>query len=152
MELKIVTAGGQYAYFATKQQTADKAFQEFTEQCDYFGLNIDNLDIIKVILRNEGGRDIDQIDFSKNATEKSKDCIEPAGQAMGITDISGLYVARNDLENFNILVCAQDEEEAMDLAVTYFFEGNFEHHARRDITISEFDDINTHFDCDYIIA
>ena len=71
---------------------------------------------------------------------------------MRIDKISGLYVAHNHPENFNILVCAQDEEEAKELAVGYFFEGNFPNHDPGDIEISEFNDVNTHFDCDYIIA
>ncbi len=71
---------------------------------------------------------------------------------MRINEINGLFVAYNHPENFRILVCAQDKEEAMELAVEYFFEGNFPNHDPDNIEISEFSDVNTHFDCDYVIA
>lgn len=58
-ELMIVLEGGQWIYFSTNQATADKAFQAFNEACDSIGLNLDNVDVRKAILRDSEGRVID---------------------------------------------------------------------------------------------
>lgn len=67
---------------------------------------------------------------------------------MKINELNNLYIGYNKTEDFSILVCAHDKHEAFEIANGYRLEssmsGSFE--------ISEFDDINTHFDCDYVIA
>ena len=67
---------------------------------------------------------------------------------MKINDISGLYVGRNKEEKFNVLICASDEFEAQAVANSYLADsglcGSFE--------IEEFEDIETRFDCDYILT
>ncbi len=70
---------------------------------------------------------------------------------MKITDVQGLYVAHNKAENYNVLVCAQDREEAKAIAVSYFDDAYMEHDASS-IEIQSFDDVTTRFDCDYVIS
>ena len=64
-ELIIWLESGQWIYFATSQIKADKAFQEFTEKCDASGINVDNINVTEVTLRNENSEKIDHIDFKK---------------------------------------------------------------------------------------
>lgn len=55
-ELMIVLSGNSWLYFMTNQVTVDKAFDKFCEACEICGINIDNLDIEQMELRNaEGG-------------------------------------------------------------------------------------------------
>ena len=67
---------------------------------------------------------------------------------MKATDMTNLYVGRNKNENFNVLICAQDREEATDVAREYGsdagLEGSWE--------IAEFDDPATDFDCDTVLT
>lgn len=70
---------------------------------------------------------------------------------MKITDLNGLYVAYNTEEDFRILVVAQDEAEAMDVARSYFSDSNM-YSLPDGIEISEFDDVETKFDCDYVVT
>ena len=67
---------------------------------------------------------------------------------MKITDIRNLYVGYNEKEDFRILIGANDENEADTLAEYYRQDTKLE----GEFIISEFNDINTHFDCDYIIV
>ena len=67
---------------------------------------------------------------------------------MKITDIKNLYVGYNEKENFRILIGSNDENEADTLAEYYRQDSNL----KGEFKISEFNDINTHFDCDYIIV
>ena len=68
---------------------------------------------------------------------------------MTITDLSGLYVAYTQYENFRILVAATDEHEANELARQYFDDAGIMYAS---VDISEFTDVNTKFDCDYVIS
>ena len=67
---------------------------------------------------------------------------------MTITDIRNLYVGYNEEEDFRILIGANDENEADTLAEYYRQDSKL----KGEFKISEFNDINTHFDCDYIIV
>lgn len=67
---------------------------------------------------------------------------------MKIIDMNNLWVGYNKVENFQVLICANDEEEAQIIANEYKSDSNFE----GDFTISEFTNPNTTFDCDYILC
>lgn len=63
-ELMIVLkSGGGWLYFKTNQIIADKAFTEFTESCDNTGINIDNISVSFIELRNSNGLAIDSKTF-----------------------------------------------------------------------------------------
>ena len=70
---------------------------------------------------------------------------------MKITDVQDLYVAHNKVEDFNVLIAACGSEVAMRTAVEYFNDAYMAHN-RSDIEISRFDDVNTQFDCDYVLT
>ena len=70
---------------------------------------------------------------------------------MKITDIAGLYVAYNTKEDFRILVVAQDKEQAMNVARSYFSDSSM-YSMPDGIEINEFNDIETKFDCDYVVT
>jgi hypothetical protein len=63
---------------------------------------------------------------------------------------TNLFIGYNAEEDFRILICAFDKEEAAELANEYRFDSNLE----GKFEIQEIDDgiDNIHFDCDYIIA
>lgn len=63
---------------------------------------------------------------------------------------TNLFIGYNVEEDFRILICAFDKEEAAELANEYRFDSNLE----GKFEIQEIDDgiDNLHFDCDYIIA
>lgn len=67
---------------------------------------------------------------------------------MKITQLTNLYVGHNKEENFTVLICALDEEEAADIARQYkvdsLMKGNFE--------ITEFTHTDITFDCDYVLT
>ena len=67
---------------------------------------------------------------------------------MKATDMVNLYVGYNKEEDFRILICAvEGEKEAQRLANEYALDSGME----ESFEISEFNDIDTHFDCDYVI-
>ena len=67
---------------------------------------------------------------------------------MKVNELTNLWVGYNEKENFKVLICALDKTEAHEIADTYRFdmdmEGKFE--------VSEFTDMNTSFDCDYVLT
>ena len=63
---------------------------------------------------------------------------------------TNLYVGYNETENFTILICAFDEEEAAELAREYCSDSKFRGTFEIKKTNGKIDDI--HFDCDYVIA
>ena len=63
---------------------------------------------------------------------------------------TNLYVGYNETENFTILICAFDEEEAADLAREYCSDSKFRGSFEIKKADGKIDDI--HFDCDYVIA
>lgn len=67
---------------------------------------------------------------------------------MKINNMTNLYVGYNEKENFKILICSFDGKEgaekiAEEYRIDTEMDGTF--------GISEFTDINIHFDCDYVI-
>lgn len=68
---------------------------------------------------------------------------------MQINELSGLYVVENTIENFKILVVALDEQEAIQIAREYF---NDSHMNYSNLKVYVFRDINTNFDCDYVLT
>lgn len=67
---------------------------------------------------------------------------------MKVHEMTNLYVGYNAFEDFRILICALDKEEAQELARDYGFDANIGGAWR----ITEDFDENTHFDCDYVIS
>lgn len=67
---------------------------------------------------------------------------------MKINELNNLWIGLNEEENFKVLICALDAEEAQEIAENYrldsYMEGNF--------AITEFSDVNTVFDCDYVLT
>ena len=66
---------------------------------------------------------------------------------MKINEMTNLYVGYNESEDFSILICAFDKEEAHEIANVY----RVESHMRGEFEITKFKDITTHFDCDYVL-
>ena len=66
---------------------------------------------------------------------------------MKITDIEGLYVATST-DNFKILVASDDSFDAKTKAENYFGDAGIN---SENIKVEEFADVNTHFDCDYVV-
>ena len=67
---------------------------------------------------------------------------------MKVTDLDNLYVGYNEKEKFRVLICAFDKQEAYEIAAEYGSDSNLE----GEWEISEFSDVNTSFDCDYVIT
>lgn len=68
---------------------------------------------------------------------------------MKVNEIEGLYVGYNRTENFRILIATYDGiEKAKELADEYCNDGNF----TGEFEVTEFTNVNTKFDCDYIIC
>ena len=67
---------------------------------------------------------------------------------MKVTDMTNLWVGYNEEEDFRVLICAQDEQEARQIANGYrvdtLMEGTFK--------ITEFTDVNVRIDCDYVLT
>ena len=63
---------------------------------------------------------------------------------------TNLFIGYNAKEDFRILICAFDKEEAQELANEYRCDSGFED--RFEIFESENGIDNIHFDCDYVIA
>ena len=66
---------------------------------------------------------------------------------MKVTDINGLFIGYNKEENFRILIAAEDKDEAVKVAKSYNDDSNLQ----GEFEVNEFEDVNTKFDCDYII-
>lgn len=66
---------------------------------------------------------------------------------MKINELYGLWVGYNEEEKFTILICAQDTKEAQEIANNY----RLDSHMKGDFEITEFNDVNTQFDCDYVL-
>ncbi len=67
---------------------------------------------------------------------------------MCITDMTNLFVGYNETEDFRILICALDAQEAYEIANEYRFDTNM----NGQFEITELTDINTKFDCDYVVT
>lgn len=66
MELMIVLHGGNWMYYTihTRLNTAKAALIEFRNAAGHAGINIDNLKIKEIVLRDENGNDIDKEVFA----------------------------------------------------------------------------------------
>jgi hypothetical protein len=67
--------------------------------------------------------------------------------AMSFTN---LFIGYNEEEDFRILICAWDKEQAQELANEYGFDSNLD--GKFEIKEVESGIDNIHSDCDYIIA
>ena len=67
---------------------------------------------------------------------------------MKVNDMTNLFVGYNEDEDFGVLICALDVQEATEIANSYRLDSNLK--GRFDIT--EFKDVNTKFDCDYVLT
>ena len=63
---------------------------------------------------------------------------------------TNLFIGYNEIEDFRILICAFDTEEASELAEEYRVDSNMDGHFDISEPIMSID--NTHFDCDYVIS
>ena len=67
---------------------------------------------------------------------------------MKVDELTNLYVGHNKVENFRVLICALDVEKAQRIVNEYcldsHMEGKFE--------ITEFDNKEVQFDCDYVLT
>ena len=66
---------------------------------------------------------------------------------MKITDIKGLFVGYNETEDFRVLICAEDESEAQEIANQYRCDSKLE----GEFKIGELEG-NERFDCDYVLT
>lgn len=64
--------------------------------------------------------------------------------------MQNLFIGYNEDEDFRILICAFDKQDAAELANEYRFDANLNGH----FEIQEIENgaDNIHFDCDYVIA
>ncbi len=66
---------------------------------------------------------------------------------MKITDMDGLYVATST-DNFKILVASFDIFDAKTKAENYFGDAGID---SKNVKVEAFTDVNTCFDCDYVV-
>lgn len=67
---------------------------------------------------------------------------------MKINELNNLWIGLNEEENFKVLICALDAEEAQEIAENY----RLDSHMEGNFAITEFSDVNTVFDCDYVLT
>ena len=67
-----------------------------------------------------------------------------------IMRFTNLFVGYNQTEDFRILICAFDEDEAAELAREYCCDSKFRGSFEIKKAEGKIDDI--HFDCDYVIS
>lgn len=65
-------------------------------------------------------------------------------------EMQNIFVGYNEEEDFRILICAFDKQEAYEIVREYAFDANLE--GEWEISETTADSNNTHFDCDYIIT
>lgn len=63
---------------------------------------------------------------------------------------TNLFIGYNEEEDFRILICAFDKQEAYELAYRYRLDSNLKGYFEIEQINSGID--NIHFDCDYVIA
>lgn len=68
-ELMIVFKGGNYIYHKTYIKEAKYALEKFRIVCETNHINIDNMDIVRVELRNKYGLTIDTVEVEYNEEE-----------------------------------------------------------------------------------
>jgi len=62
-ELKIEFSNESYLYFKTNKRYASSAFEEFVETCENAGINLDNMIVTEVVLRDDELNDIDEMNL-----------------------------------------------------------------------------------------
>ena len=67
---------------------------------------------------------------------------------MKVNDMNNLFVGFNEDANFRILICADDEEEAQRIADEYCEDADMSGY----FEILEFSNLDTRFDCDYVVT
>ena len=60
-ELKIEFSNKSYLYFKTNKRYASSAFEEFVETCENAGINLDNMIITELVLRDDEYNDINRM-------------------------------------------------------------------------------------------
>ena len=60
-ELIITYSPTNWIYYKTEQVNVDDAYTEFICDCENIGINIDNMNPLSVILRDENGNEINRI-------------------------------------------------------------------------------------------
>jgi hypothetical protein len=63
-ELMVVLKGGQWIYFPTEEEKAEYALQDFYEKCDMLAINMDNVKVSRIVLRDPKYNDIDAVDYT----------------------------------------------------------------------------------------
>lgn len=66
---------------------------------------------------------------------------------MKVADMNNLWIGRNEKEDFNVLICANEEKEAQQIANEYAEDAGL----TGEFFIEDFD-IDTRIDCDYILT
>lgn len=66
---------------------------------------------------------------------------------MKVTEMTNLWVGYNETEDFQVLICALDMEEAQEIASEYLLDSNME----GKFEIREFSRFDTRFDCEYVL-
>ena len=67
---------------------------------------------------------------------------------MKVNELTNLYVGYNETEDFRVLICALDTEEAQEIVNEYRLDA----HLEGTFVITEFDNAEIHFDCDYVLT
>lgn len=65
-----------------------------------------------------------------------------------ITDMTNLWVGSYDDDNFKVLICAPNEQEAKRAAMQFGKKSGMEDTPQ----ITQFDNIGTPFNCDYVVT
>ena len=101
-EIMIETKSG-WMYFATAKNTARTAFKDFLKSCETNGLNVDNMDFLKITLRDAEGHDIDQMDrFDLKVERITVDQLIERMKKMECGDVIGLACGLdNDYEPYD---------------------------------------------------
>lgn len=67
---------------------------------------------------------------------------------MKVTDMINLFVARNEAEDFNVLICAPEQSIAEQLAEEYRVDANM----TGTFAVEPFSNPETQIDCDYVLS
>lgn len=67
---------------------------------------------------------------------------------MKVNELTNLFIGYNKTEDFRVLICASDKIEAKEIADEYCLDS----HMEGKFDIKDFDDTETKFDCDYVLA
>ena len=67
---------------------------------------------------------------------------------MKVNELTNLWVGHNKVENFKVLICALDKEEAQKIADDYCIDS----HMESKFEITEFNNLEIQFDCDYVLT